>query len=1389
MQDPPQPPPAPITVPSGLDFPVVGIGASAGGIAAVRALLEGLPALPGMAFVVVLHLSPAHESHAAAVLQAATAMPVRQVTGATRIERDRVYVIPPTSDLAMVDGMLVTREADRGRVGTAVVDLFFRTLADAHRERAVGIVLSGTGSDGALGAGRLQEKGGLVIAQDPADAEHAGMPEAAIAGGHVDIVLPVAEIPDRLLALWNNARQIELPGGGEAGLAVAEPQAPQAADQTLKEILLLLQRRTGHDFRHYKRATVLRRIERRLQVNAVPDLAAYREILESTASEPRALLEDMLIGVTQFFRDRTVFEAVEREIVPRVFDAASADEPLRAWVAGCSTGEEAYSLAMLLAEEAARRTPVPGVTLFATDIDDRSIVHARDGRYGDGIAVDVSPARLRQFFTRPSEGGHAVTKALRESIIFAQHNLLRDPPFSKVDLICCRNLLIYLDRAAQADVLRMFHFALKPGGYLVLGSSETVDSTDERLFEPIDKVLRLYQAAPKARRLVRPMPAFAPGGPVALLPAPARAEGAAPARPKTARAQTLADLHARLLDEHGPPSVVVSGEGEILHLSGRAGAFLQWSEGEPSHNVVVAAHPTLRDELRAVLHEALRTADRVESQPVRMLRDGAATTVRIAAQSGDRAAWPAPVVLVSFDERPLPAGSGADGATEPDDPSVARLERELARRTEQLQALIEQHDTSAEELKASNEELQAINEELRSATEELETSKEELQSVNEELLTVNHELKAKVDETGEINDDLHNLIGAIDVATVFVDPEMRIKRFTPAAGAIFSLIPADLGRPLSDITHKLDHEDLVADAKAVYTSLRGFDREIPSVDGRWFLARFLPYRTAQDRIGGVVLNFLDVTGRREAETAAALAQERLRLVGDAIGDVAVLTLDADGRFDGWSPGCQRLFGYTEQEAIGQPVDLVFTLADRVAGVPAEEMRRAREDGRADDDRWLVRKDGSRVFVAGVMTALEADGLRGYAKVCRDIGADSARHERELAAAHRSEREAMAESALKSEFLAVMSHELKHPLNLINVNAQLLTTLPEAQALPKVMRVARTILRTVTGQARIIDDLLDLSRIDSGKLTFNRAPVLVVEALQSCLTWALAEAREKGLRLYTEGFDEPLVVEGDATRIEQIAWNLLSNALKYNRPGGSVVVRLVRAGAIAQLEVSDSGRGIDPAFLPHVFQMFRQAEQATTRQYGGLGIGLALVRSLVLLHGGTVEATSEGLGKGATFFVRLPLDGATPTTPLEAPSQPAGTLAGKRLLLVDDAPDTLETFALLLETEGATVVRAESGAAALAAVDAATFDLVLSDIGMPEMDGYALVEALRRRPDTATVPCIALTGYGRREDVERALASGFDTHLDKPVDFARMLRLVADVLAARGSGGPNPDRTD
>ena len=1349
-----------------LAFPVVGLGASAGGLGALKQFLELMPKKSGLAFVVILHLSPKHESVADKVLQTSTRMPVRQVTEPTPLEPNHVYVISPNQDLTMSDGYLSVAEAERPRGHHVAIDLFFRTLADTHQDKAVGIVLSGTGADGAVGIARVKEQGGVTFVQSPDDAEYDDMPRNAIASGQVDFVLPVADIPNKLVEWWTNARKIKLPKPVDADAPILQspPDASAAAERALREILDLLAVRSGHDFRYYKRATVLRRIERRMQVNVVRDLPSYREFLKEHPEETHALLDDMLIGVTNFFRDRESFEALEREVIPHIMHGGRGEQA-RVWVPGCATGEEAYSIAMLLAEYADTLNAPPSFQLFASDIDEPAIAFGRAGVYPESIITDVPPTRLRQFFGK-EQHRYRINKTIRDRVLFALHNVLRDPPFSRIDLVSCRNLLIYLDRDVQTRLLEMFHFALRPGGYLFLGSSESADVAGSH-FEVVDKKHRIFRARAQARSTRQ----IASVLPLQAAASPTSVENADVA-PR--RGFSFADVHQRVLEYYAPPSVVVDRESNIVHLSEHAGRFLRFAGGEPSRNLVAAADPALRTELRSTLFQAMHSNKSTEAR-VKIEQDGKpARFVNIIARPFRDAEAGAEFVLVLFDEVEDALGANLENA--PADMQktgvLLNMEEELQRTRERLQTTIEQYEASNEELKASNEELQAINEELRSASEELETSKEELQSVNEELTTVNYELKTKVEETAKVNDDLHNFIASTDIATVFVNQGLRIKRFTPRATDIFNIIPGDIGRSLLDITGRLDYPQLTEDATAAFESLRVIEREVRSGDGRWYSVRVLPYRTAENHIDGAVLTFFDITGLRRAEERISASEDQLQRAMEGAREHGIILLNDAGKVTVWSSGAEKLFGWSAEEMTGHPIERIFTPEDIATGRPQREMEQAAQTGRAEDTRWHLTKTGQRVFCSGLMSHIKTERFTGYIKIVNDATLTELRRiDDRTADLAEARREGAATGTMKDDFLAVISHELKNPLNLIAVNAELLGRLPQTRELPTMQAALDMIRRAIRGQGKIIDDLLDMSRIRTGKLVLNMEAVDMAALANSIVDTVSADSSSTGLELKCTRCDQPLLVRADSGRLEQIIWNLLSNAVKFTTSGGHIEVTVADEGRFGRLSVRDNGQGIERVFLPRIFEMFGQAPSRALSGKGGLGIGLALVKQLVERQAGRIEVESAGLGQGAKFTVWLPRYdyGLVAPLPALAIGEAPGVWQGVRVLIADDAADAVNTLGRLLELEGAQVSLARDGEEALAQFEdaqsrQAPFDIVFADIGMPKMDGYELAQRLRELPAGVNVPLVALTGFTRHNDVQRALQSGFDAHLGKPLSI-------------------------
>lgn len=852
--------------PSDGEFLIVGMGASAGGIQAFNEFFQHTPPKSGMAYVVILHLSPDHDSSLAHVLQTTTKMPVTQVNEKVRVAPDHVYVVPPNQHLTMQDGSIIVSPNTQIEERRAPVDIFFRTLADEHGSRAIAVILSGSGANGSMGLKRVKEMGGATFVQNPREAEFNEMPRNAIATGLVDEVLPVADIPAKIMAYKNSLGVIRISEEAE--------KRPQDQQQALREIFTEIRTRTGHDFTNYKRPTLLRRIERRINIHNLPDLPSYVAYMHQNPEEIAALLKDLLISVTNFFRDKKAFELVENEILPTALKNKTQEAQLRIWVAGCATGEEAYSLAILCAEKISGIIDAPKVQIFATDIDEAAIAQAREGLYSINDLADVSPERLRRFFIKEGDE-FRIRREVRETIMFATHNFLKDPPFSHLDLISCRNVMIYLNHVAQERVAETFHFALNPGGFLFLGTSESVDGATDLYanYNRENHIFQSRQATPRAYPIPESVPTFH----INTQPLSVSQEH----ENKVLERISFGDLHQQLLEQYAPPSVVINEEYDIVHLSERAGRYLQIGGGEPSQNLLKLVRPELRLELRSALYQAMQRQSAIEARGLKLRIEDHVETINIhvrpVLRAGDTARG---FILVVFET------STDEGEPEillsSDEPVARHLEEELMRLKAQLRSSSEQHEFQQEELKASNEELQAMNEELRSAAEELETSKEELQSINEELRTVNQELKVKIEETSLTSNNLQNLINSTDLGTIFLDRSFRVVLFTPATRNIFNLIPADYGRPLSDITNKLDYHDLSHDAEIVLDKLTTTEKEVNTTEGQVFLMRISPYRTTEDRINGVVITFVDITARKEAEQQLRENMEELKRFNNAM---------------------------------------------------------------------------------------------------------------------------------------------------------------------------------------------------------------------------------------------------------------------------------------------------------------------------------------------------------------------------------------------------------------------------------------------------------------------------------------------------------------------------
>ncbi|MHB1356970.1 MAG: chemotaxis protein CheB [Anaerolineae bacterium] len=888
------------------EFPIVGIGASAGGLAAFEAFFSGMPADtdPGMAFVLVQHLAPDHESILTDLIRRYTRMQVFEVEDGMIVHPNCTYIIPPNCDMAFINGTLQLLEPIAPRGQRLPIDFFFRSLAQDQHERAICIVLSGTGSDGTLGVRAIKGEGGMVMVQNPASTQYDGMPRSAIATGLVDYELTAAEMPAQLVAYATHSH---------SRFAVPAVALAPKAESMLKKIFVLLRAGTGHDFSQYKPSTINRRIQRRLAIHQIETLDRYVKYLQQTPGEVDALFRDLLIGVTSFFRDPEAFKALEEQVIPRLFNNKPISSTIRVWVPGCSTGEEAYSIAILLQERLDQLKKGYRLQIFATDIDSFAIATARTGVYPSNIAADITTERLERFFSSELDGSrYRIRKGIRDMLIFSEQDVVMDPPFSKLDLISCRNLLIYVGGDLQKKLIPLFHYALNPGGVLFLGTSETVGESSD-LFTTLDRSYRLYQRKEGVyksqhmdlARFLRPA--------IELEGAAPRAASKAPKPTRIA----LRDLTEQtLLQQIAPAGALVDSQGDIYYLHGRCGLYLEPAPGETGKsNILKMAREGLKRELTMALHQAVRTTGVVRRLGLRIKSNGDFTTTNLTIRPVT--AYPAespeaPLYLVILEEAP-PTGSGdtlpATAANKPDvDAHIAALTQELRVKEEYLQTANEELETSNEELRSSNEEMQSVN--------------EERQSVNEELATVNTELQTKVIDLSRANNDMNNLISGTGIGTVFVDLGQRILRFTPATTRIINLIATDVGRPMGHIvTNLVGYDRLSADVQSVIDNLIPKEVEVQTTDGNWYTLRILPYRTLENAIEGAVVTFVDITELKRIAGSLAQANSLSRLavvVRDAHD--AIMVQDLGGRIMAWNPGAVRIFGWSEAQALSMNIN-------------------------------------------------------------------------------------------------------------------------------------------------------------------------------------------------------------------------------------------------------------------------------------------------------------------------------------------------------------------------------------------------------------------------------------------------------------------------------------
>jgi two-component system, chemotaxis family, CheB/CheR fusion protein len=1217
---------------------IIGIGASAGGLEAISELLAEMPDRLGAAVLVVQHLERSHGSLLSGILRRRTAMPVLAAADGMAAKPDHVYVIPPNVTLTVAAGHMVLTPRAPGRAVHKPVDALFRSLAEECGERAVGVVLSGADSDGSEGITAIKLAGGITFAQTPETAGTPSMPLSAIETGHVDFVLPPAEIARELVRLAKHPY-----------LQPADTEEPvaQPADEgeTLRRIFRRVRAVHGVDFARYKPATLRRRLARRMAVQKIDDLPQYAELLDNDGAETAALYQDFLIRVTSFFRDPDSFRALGEQVFPKLAATRSAKDPIRIWVPGCATGEEVYSIAIALIESMGQSAPSAGIQIFGTDVSESAIEKCRAGVYPESIALDVSPDRLRRFFVKQGTQ-YVIARAIRDLCVFARHDITRDPPYSRLDFVSCRNLLIYLGPAAQNRVMQVFRYALRPQGYLLLGPSESLGQGEE-FFESVDKQHRLYRPKGTLAAVVLGVGADQdrPAGGVAPLPVPRHETDFIESDAVQKQADRL------LLARYSPACILVDEHLNILQFRGETAPYLAPASGTPSLHLSRIARPELLLSVPALIQEARQTGKPVNRPAVAIENVGAVdlevipltqtggtkcfliileNQAQSQAQRRDRRAPPAPLTDSERDRH------------------LADVERENFELREFLRATMEQHEVAKEELKSAHEEVLSANEEFQSTNEELETSKEELQSANEELTTTNDELRERNRQLAVLNVELEKarnaserarayadgIVETVQDPLVVLDGGLRVLRANRAFCEEFKVAPGSIdGHSLDVVSKALWDESLNEKLTAILTA-------------------------------GPLLTDFEVIYNHPLSGTRLLSLNGRKIAGDSErGELILLSLE-----------------------------------------DVTESRRRND----------ALKEGNR---------------------------------------------------RKDEFLAMLAHELRNPLGAIS---HAITVLKQGS--PQHVQAMHAMIERQCGRlVRLVNDLLDVARVSRGLIELKREPIDLVTIVREATEAARGRLESQRHVLTVSVPDFPVGVEGDPVRLEQVVANLLENAIKYTPPGGRISISLSEEGGESVIRVRDNGIGIPPANIRQVFDIFTQLQPSLTGG-GGLGLGLTVVRRILELHGGRIEARSEGKGMGSEFIARLPRMSSERLRPRAEPRaiemEPGNH---KRVLVVDDNEDSAAVMALVFEHWGHEVKTAGSATAALKLLETFRADVAFIDIGLPDIDGHELARRLRDLPANCPRRLVALTGYGTAADNQRSIEAGFDEHIVKPADVEALAR--------------------
>jgi two-component system, chemotaxis family, CheB/CheR fusion protein len=1380
---------------------IVAIGASAGGLEVFTQILEGLPVDTGMGFVLLQHLAPQHDSQLSEILRRSTKMPVNQAREGMRIMPNSVYIIPPNTSMTLEQGILRLEPRHRVKGKYMVINEFFSSLAADRKEKSIAVILSGNNEDGTAGIGAIKAAGGITFAQDLTSAEFPTMPMIAISSGYVDFVLPPAEIAAELVKISKNDHDVAI----NTAIILYEPDDQSALIFTetaesiaaLSIIFELLQRATGADFRHYKKGTIRRRMMRRMGLLDLKRVEDYATYLQAHPSEIEKLYNDLLINVTSFFRDPESFESLQKLVFPIICEHKSLDLPIRIWVAGCATGEEVYSIAISLLEFLDDYPIKPAIQIFATDISEQAITTARAGVYHHNLLLDVSPERLRRFFI-PADGGYQISKLVRELCIFARQNLTSDPPFSRLDLISCRNMLIYLEPVLQKKVMPIFHYALNANGFLMLGSSEGIGNAVD-LFELVDKKNRIYKGKITSSRMnfnfikSRQMSELVNREP--------RIE-----KTEETNLELLADQV--ILSRYAPAGVIINSDLEILQFRGQTSPYLEPSPGKASLNLLKMARLELRLDLRSAIYNA-------RDQDLPITKDGIEMSKGLLVKldviplraNGDQ------FFLVLFESRPSqillapaavspPPKSRKERAIKTDtDMEVVRLTHELEKTKEYLRSIIDAQEANNQDLKVAGEEILSSNEELQSTNEELETAKEEIQATNEELGTINDELRSRNIQLHQVNNDMQNLLSSVNIPILMLSGDLRIRRFTPLAEQAFNLIPSDVGRPFSDIQINLDVQHIRDLVTSVIDTLIPYEQDVQDHLGNWFSLRIRPYRTTDNHIDGVVISLIDIDQLKRN----AMELEAARNYATAIVETLhqpLMVLNDELQVITANRAFYEIFQIhphqTEQQSIfalgngDWDIPKLRSLLNDILLLDISVQDYELTQDFAHLGRRTMLLNACRIEQGNVgqmiLIAIEDITERNLQKLQlvtknQELSAAMTAYER----ANRS----------KSVFLGNMSHELRTPLNAIMGFSQIL--LINSHLDVETQEYLGIILQSSEHLLSLIEDLLDISRIEANKIEIEPNLLSLSNFLEVTVAMVDFKAREKKLT-FTKQFapDLPETIYADEKRLRQVLLNLLSNAIKFTETGAitfSVTLsQSTRSNQLIEFAIADTGTGMSAAEIEKIFLPFEQAGKSEMRTQGA-GLGLAISQNLVQNMGGEIKVISE-VNVGSTFSFELDLvenqtqalinpaieaialllpkaENAIEEVAIEVQDKLiSASVKPLSILIAEDMDYNQMMLKILLESWGHEADIANNGLEAIAMLREKPYDVILMDIQMPVLNGIEATKRIVAEWDQASRPYIV--AVSAQEEQEEFAALGMDAYISKPIDFAQLEEVLSRV---------------